>query len=153
LRDRKEDIPVLAGHFIKMHTKKIGKRIEALNSRVMEQLVRYDWPGNIRELENILERSVLVATGDTIQKIDLPASKVDLGGASEKETTGRLHSLADNEKQHILSILKFCGDKISGKDGAAAILKIPPSTLISRMKRLGIKKEHTDGKKSSTTSV
>ena len=146
LRERKEDIPVLAGHFIKLHTKKIGKRIEALSSRVMEQLMRYDWPGNIRELENILERSVLLATGDTIQKIDLPSMKYDPATEAEPETPIRLQSLADNEKQHILSVLKYCGERISGKDGAAAILRIPPSTLISRMKRLGIKKEHVSTK-------
>ncbi len=142
LRERKEDIPVLASHFIKLHTKKIGKRIDSLSSRVLEQLMRYDWPGNIRELENILERSVLLATGNTIQKIDLPSIKYDLATRAEPETQIKLQSLADNEKQHIMSVLKYCGERISGKDGAAAILRIPPSTLISRMKRLGIKKEH-----------
>ncbi len=148
LRERKEDIPVLASHFIKLHTKKIGKRIDSLSSRVLEQLMRYDWPGNIRELENILERSVLLATGDTIQKIDLPSVKYDLATRAEPETQIGLQSMADNEKQHILSVLKYCGERISGKDGAAAILRIPPSTLISRMKRLGIKKEHVSTKQS-----
>jgi DNA-binding NtrC family response regulator len=142
-----EDVPVLATHFIKLHTKKIGKRIKALNTKIMDELMNYDWPGNIRELENILERSVLLASGDTIQKVYLPATKYDLATHSEIETVLRLQSLADNEKQHILSILKYCGGRISGKDGAAAILGVPPSTLISRMKRLGIKKEHVDGKK------
>jgi transcriptional regulator with GAF, ATPase, and Fis domain len=147
LRERMEDVPVLATHFIKLHTKKIGKRIKALNTKIMDELMNYDWPGNIRELENILERSVLLASGDTIQKVYLPATKYDLATHSEIETVLRLQSLADNEKQHILSILKYCGGRISGKDGAAAILGVPPSTLISRMKRLGIKKEHVDGKK------
>jgi formate hydrogenlyase transcriptional activator len=147
LRERMEDIPALATHFIKLHTKKIGKRIEALNLKILDELMKYDWPGNIRELENILERSVLLATGETIQKVYLPSTKWELPTGSENEIPVRLQSLADNEKQHILSVLKYCGEQISGKNGAAAILRIPPSTLISRMKRLGIKKEHVDAKK------
>jgi len=146
LRERKEDIPGLAAHFIQLHAKKIGKRIEGLNSRVMQELLNYGWPGNIRELENLLERSVLLASGDTIQKINLPPPKVDLVEHSMGDMSVRLQSLADSEKQHILSVLKYCGERISGKDGAAVILGIPPSTLISRMKRLGIKKAHVDSK-------
>lgn len=142
LRERKEDIPILAAHFIEFHAKKIGKRIEGFNSSVLQELLNYDWPGNIRELENLLERSVLLAAGDTIQKINLPSPKGDSATQSKNETQLRLQSLADNEKQHILSVLKYCGERISGKDGAAVILGIPSSTLISRMKRLGIKKEH-----------
>jgi transcriptional regulator with GAF, ATPase, and Fis domain len=144
LRERREDIPVLAAHFIKLHIKKIGKRIEALSTAAMAEMMKYDWPGNIRELENILERSILLASGDTIQKVYLPTAKWDLPTHRENEIPVRLQSLADNEKQHILSILKYCGEQISGKNGAASILRIPPSTLISRMKRLGIKKEHID---------
>lgn len=143
LRERKEDIPILAAHFIEFHAKKIGRRIEGFNSTVLQELVNYDWPGNIRELENLLERSVLLASGDTIQKVNLPSPKGDSATHSKSETPLRLQSLADNEKQHILSVLKYCGERISGKDGAAVILGIPSSTLISRMKRLGIKKEHT----------
>jgi transcriptional regulator with GAF, ATPase, and Fis domain len=147
LRERKEDIPVLADHFIKLHTKKIGRHINALSSKILQDLSKYDWPGNIRELENILERSVLLALGDTIQKIELPSTKWDLPTNTGNEVQFKLQSLDDNEKQHILAVLKYCSEQISGKNGAAAILRVPPSTLISRMKRLGIKKEHVDIKK------
>jgi formate hydrogenlyase transcriptional activator len=147
LRERIEDIPVLAAHFIKVHAKKIGRRIEALSPIVLQELMTYDWPGNIRELENLLERSVLLASGSTIEKVDLPSTKWDSAGNSDNEMPVRLRSLADNEKQHILSVLKYCGEQVSGKSGAAAILGIPPSTLISRMKRLGITKEHVERRK------
>ena len=147
LRERKEDIPFLTAHFIKLHAKKIAKRIEAVNPSVLQELMNYNWPGNIRELENLLERSVLLATGDTIQKINLPSAKWDKETRSEIELPVSLQSLADNEKHHILSVLKYCGEQVSGKNGAAAILGIPPSTLISRMKRLGIAKAHVDRSK------
>jgi formate hydrogenlyase transcriptional activator len=147
LRERKEDIPFLTAHFIKLHAKKIAKRIEAVNPSVLQELMKYNWPGNIRELENLLERSVLLATGNTIQKVHLPSTKWETGTQSENELPVRLQSLADNEKHHILSVLKYCGEQVSGKNGAAAILGIPPSTLISRMKRLGITKAHVDRSK------
>jgi formate hydrogenlyase transcriptional activator len=147
LRERKEDIPFLTAHFIKLHAKKIDKRIEAVDPSVLQDLMKYNWPGNIRELENLLERSVLLASGDTIQKIHLPSTKWGAETQSENEWPVRLQSLADNEKYHILSVLKYCGEQVSGKNGAAAILGIPPSTLISRMKRLGIAKAHVDRNK------
>ena len=147
LRERREDIPVLAAHFIKLHAKKIGRRIEALNPTVLQQLMRYDWPGNIRELENLIERSVLLSSGDTIQKVNLPSAKLDPATHADHDMPVRLQSLADHEKHHILSVLKYCGEQVSGNNGAAAILGIPPSTLISRMKRLGIAKEHVDRRK------
>jgi len=146
LRHRKEDIPILAAYFIELHGKKFGRRMQTLNPKVLQELLTYHWPGNIRELENLLERSVLLASGDTIQKINLPPPKVDLVEHGRGEMSVRLQSLADSERQHILSVLKYCGERISGKDGAAVILGIPPSTLISRMKRLGIKKAHVDSK-------
>jgi formate hydrogenlyase transcriptional activator len=147
LRERKEDIPFLTAHFVKLHAKKIARRIDAVNPSVMQDLMKYNWPGNIRELENLLERSVLLASGDTIQKINLPSTKSDKETRSENELPVSLQSLADNEKHHILSVLKYCGEQVSGKNGAAAILGIPPSTLISRMKRLGIAKAHVDRSK------
>lgn len=146
LRERKEDILLLATHFIKLHAKKIGKQIDGLNPKILQELMKYSWPGNIRELENILERSVLLAGGDTIHKINLPPIKVDAETQAESEIPVKLQSLADNEKHHILSILKYCGEQVAGKNGAAAILGIPASTLISRMKRLGIEKAHIEKK-------
>ena len=144
LRERREDIPFLASHFIKLHAKKIGKRIDGLNSTVLQELMKYNWPGNIRELEHLLERSVLLATGDTIDKVSLPSMKVEAETRAAYEFPARPQSLADNEKHHILAVLKYCGEQVSGKNGAAAILGIPPSTLISRMKRLGIVKTHIE---------
>jgi formate hydrogenlyase transcriptional activator len=147
LRERKEDIPFLTAHFIKLHAKKIAKRIEAVNPTVLQELMKYNWPGNIRELENILERSVLLSSGNTIQKVNLPTTKLGVETQSESEMPVRLQSLAENEKLHILSVLKYCGEQVAGKNGAASILGIPASTLISRMKRLGITKAHIDRNK------
>jgi formate hydrogenlyase transcriptional activator len=153
LRERKEEIPLLAAYFIRRHAKKTGRRIDGLSATALRELLHYDWPGNVRELENLLERSVLLASGNTIEKVNLPMAKPDLQVLSKGEAAfgfpeapTKLQSLADNEKEHILNVLKFCGERVSGKDGAALILGIPPSTLVSRMKRLGITKAHVNRK-------
>jgi len=141
LRDRKEDIPILATHFIHLYSKKTGRQITTLGARALQQMMQYSWPGNIRELEHLIERSILLTTGNTLKHIHLPPNKV-VTGAGETPADHSLKTIDENECDHILKTLKYCNGKISGSDGAAAILGVPVSTLTSKMKRLGIKKEH-----------
>ena len=146
LRERKEDIPVLTAHFIRKFAKMTGKGIETLSSRAMQEMMKYDWPGNIRELEHLLERSVLLATDETIRQVHLPSPRKAAAEHAGARDTPRLVTLDDNERNHIMAIIQYCGGRISGPAGAADILGVPASTLNSRMKRLGIKKEHVSGK-------
>jgi len=137
LRERKEDLPLLASHFIDQHTQRIGKKITNISHRALETLMRYDWPGNVRELENLIERSILLATGPTIKEIPLPTDvDVDLSNANSGSS---LKTLDELEKDHILAVLKKCNHKIGGPGGAAELLHLPPTTLHSKIKKLGIK--------------
>lgn len=136
LRERKEDIPMLVSHFIDKFSQTSGKRIVNISSSALNELTFYDWPGNVRELENVIERSVLMAQGDGIAEIQLQNAKL----LSDLQTGQHLKSLAENEREYILSILKKCNGKIRGEDGAAKILKVPATTLHSKMKKLGIRK-------------
>jgi formate hydrogenlyase transcriptional activator len=142
LRQRREDIPLLAAHFIQRHAKKTGKSIETLSSRALEEMMKYDWPGNIRELEHLLERSVLLAGGDTIRQVHLPAPRKPAAGTANAEMPVKLQSIDENEREHIMAVIRHCRGRISGVGGAAGILGVPATTLNSKMKRLGIKKEH-----------
>lgn len=137
LRDRKEDLPLLASHFIDRHTQRSGKKVTSISHRALETLMRYHWPGNVRELEHLIERSILMATGPTIKEIPLP---VDLDIEHTDTTSGSsLKTLDELEKDHILAILKKCNHKIGGPGGAAEMLRLPPTTLHSKLKKLGIK--------------
>ncbi|HTE09522.1 MAG TPA: sigma-54 dependent transcriptional regulator [Chitinophagaceae bacterium] len=140
LRERKEDIPVLALHFMHLYNRKIGKQITNISSALLEKLVLYDWPGNIRELENLMERSILLTSGSVIAEITLP-------GLLKKKSILSIHTqpvktIEENERDYIIATLKNCNGKISGEGGAAELLNINASTLTSRIKKLGIKKEH-----------
>ena len=142
LRERKEDIPVLAVHFIRKFAKKTGKGIETLSSKALQEMMKYEWPGNIRELEHLLERSVLLATDDTIRQVHLPSPRKPAADATGMGDAPKLVTIDENERNHIMAIIQHCRGRISGPGGAADILGVPASTLNSKMKRLGIKKEH-----------
>jgi transcriptional regulator with GAF, ATPase, and Fis domain len=134
LRDRKEDIPLLAHYFLRIYATKMGKTLRDIPDVEIEQLLDYDWPGNVRELENITERGTILCSGTQFKVPD-----------SLKHTTGvsgglKLVSLKENERRHILSGLRKANGKVHGPGGAAELLDINPSTLISRMKKLGIKR-------------
>jgi transcriptional regulator with GAF, ATPase, and Fis domain len=143
LRERKEDLPMLASHFINLQSQRSGKKITSIARRALENLMRYDWPGNIRELEQLIEKSVLTTTGPTIRDIPLPidpetaASGTAVSGISRDSAFRTLDEL---EKDHILAALKKCNHKVGGPGGAAELLRLPPTTLHSRIKKLGIKK-------------
>ncbi|MDO6431135.1 sigma 54-interacting response regulator [Flavitalea sp. BT771] len=140
LRDRKEDIPALAYHFMDHYNHKAGKKISGISESVLTKMMAYNWPGNIRELEHLIERSVLLTKGMVIEEILLPTvEKKD--GVSVLEGTS-MKSIAENERDHIISVLKKCNGRIWGPGAAAEILNINPSTLKSKMKKLGIKKEY-----------
>jgi formate hydrogenlyase transcriptional activator len=136
LRERKEDIPLLVKHFCQKHESKIGKKVITIPSSVMDALVAYDWPGNIRELENIMERAIILSRNGTLEAGDwMPAKRV--------AATGRTIQLRldDVEREHIIGVLKQTGWKVSGEKGAAKILGLNATTLEARMKKLGIKRE------------
>jgi formate hydrogenlyase transcriptional activator len=141
LRDRREDIPRLASYFTMRYSKKAGKRINTIHNKALQELMQYNWPGNIRELEHLVERSVLLATGDAITEIHLPRQNVYLGNTTDKEDIP-IKTIDENEKEYILKVLKYVKGRIGGPGGAAELLGLPTSTLNSRIKRLGIRKEH-----------
>jgi len=138
LRDRKEDIPALAYHFMNHYSNKAGKKLSGFADKVLNSMMAYDWPGNVRELEHLIERSVLITRGNMIMEVLLPALKTKDDNGNE---VGRMKSIAENEKDHIISALKKANGRIWGSGGAAELLNIAPTTLASRMKKLGIKKE------------
>jgi len=141
LRDRKEDIPLLATHFIHRYAKKIGRKITTLSNKVLGDLLQYSWPGNIRELEHSIERSILISSGTALKEIDLPSIKKTVSRLqADDEIT--VKTISENERDHIMKMLKYCKGRVAGEGGAADLLGVPTSTLNSKMKKLGIKKEH-----------
>lgn len=131
LRDRKEDIPLLVEHFIQHFSQKIGKAPMRVSDGFMQELIHHNWPGNIRELENTIERAVLLAQEGLIkQTSSLPAQSKTIA------------SMEEHERNHIIDALRKCNGKIFGKNGAAELLGLKVSTLNSRIKKLGIEKSH-----------
>jgi len=145
LRERGEDIPELVTHFLKKFKAKIGKRVDTVSPEAMAMLQAYHWPGNVRELENMTERAVILSTGPILDVENLPAlSSVSSPAAlsSEIDTTpsNSFQTLEEVERNYIQQILKQTSWVVEGHKGAAAILGLNPSTLRSRMHKLGIKK-------------
>ena len=140
LRERLEDIPYLAAHFIERIAKKTGRNVNAISKSALNKLMAYPWPGNIRELEHLIERSMLLAQGDILKEIHLP--KIDIAEITSQGTEQKIKTIFENERDHILSILKRCNGKISGPGGAAEILNIPATTLNSKIKKFKIKRAH-----------
>jgi transcriptional regulator with GAF, ATPase, and Fis domain len=134
LKERREDIPLLTLYFLKRYSTKIGKTFEGIPEAEMERLVQYDWPGNVRELENIIERSTILNSGPIFRIPELGVGNSDSRGPRKDP------SLEENERQHILWALQKARWRIKGSGGAAGILKIHPSTLAFRMKKLGIQR-------------
>lgn len=138
LRDRKEDIVALAKHFVSIYARKENKVITGLADHVLQTMLNYDWPGNIRELENLIARSVLLANGPVVSFLKL---NNQTAGATTLQQ-GRIKTMIENERDHILAALERCSWKIYGQGGAAELLEVNPSTLNSRMKKLGIEKKY-----------
>ncbi|MGD0966029.1 MAG: PAS domain S-box protein [Candidatus Acidiferrales bacterium] len=142
LRERKEDVVTLLEYFVERFARKIGKRFGKIDKRTLELLEFYDWPGNIRELQNVVERSVIVSSDDVfcVDEAWLSRSTSQVP-AREPESQSPDEDLS-RERQIIEAALAECRGRISGPDGAAAKLRIPPSTLDSKIKRLQISKSH-----------
>jgi formate hydrogenlyase transcriptional activator len=140
LRDRKEDVPALAYHFMEHYSHKAGKKLRGITDNVLRKMMAYNWPGNIRELEHLIERSVLLAKGPVIEEILLPTVE-EMNGATDG-LEAAMKTIVENEKDYIISVLRKCNGRIWGPGAAAEILNINPSTLKSKMKKLGIKKEY-----------
>lgn len=135
LRERREDIPLLAGRFVETYARKMGKGVLHIAPSVMDALRAHDWPGNVRELEHTMERAVLLTRGETIKDITLPAST-----RTNEAPEVRMKTMEENERDHIIEALKRCNGKVIGKGGAADALGMNPSTLNSRIRKLGINK-------------
>jgi formate hydrogenlyase transcriptional activator len=129
LRRRLEDIPMLVAHFVRKYAEKMTKQIGMITSNDMEALVRYSWPGNIRELQNIIERAVILTTGAVLKLSALPSSV-----AIQQEPA----TLADAERVHILNALRESNWVVGGAAGAAARLGVKRTTLISKMRKRGL---------------
>lgn len=141
LRDRPEDIPILTQFFVDRFAKNSGKQIIGVSHKAMQDMQRYHWPGNVRELEHLMERSVLLASGTTIKEVFLPQLERGEAGNSGTDAVESIRTLDENERDHIITVLKKTRGKVFGFRGAAEILGVPPSTLNSRIIKLGIKKE------------
>lgn len=139
LRERTEDIPSLVWMFVKEFSAKMGKRIESVSKRDIEAARRYPWPGNVRELKNVIERAMILARGNAL-RIELPEHESSAGSAA---------TLREMEREHILATLARTGWKVRGKNGAAEALGMKPSTLESRMAKLGIKRADSVGRQST----
>ncbi|MEM7008262.1 MAG: GAF domain-containing protein [Thermodesulfobacteriota bacterium] len=133
LRERKEDIPDLLWFFISEFEEKMDKSIKNISRKDMENLINYPWPGNVRQLRNVIERAMILSTGPDLV-IDLPGIK--------SQTPSEIKPIEDVERDHISYILNMTNWRIRGKAGAAEILGLKPTTLESRIKRLGIKRSH-----------
>ncbi len=150
LRDRREDIPLLAQHFLTSESKSFKSDLR-LSEGDVRRLMQYDWPGNVRELQNVIERAAILAQNGRL-RIDLPiqqggteppaASRRPRNGAPQAIMTD--DEMRDYERNNILAALKASGGKVFGKDGAAELLAIKPTTLASRIKSLGISARNLD---------
>ena len=133
LRERIEDISLLAEFFVEKVSKRLGKSIELIPASVMNTLRNYPWPGNVRELENVIERAVVESSGPKLRFME------ELKPLQKGLPTS-LQTMQDIERAHILSVLEHTGWKVSGKGGATEILGLKRGTLIARMKKIEIRK-------------
>jgi formate hydrogenlyase transcriptional activator len=138
LRERREDIPALVEHFVEIYARRMNKQIEHIPPETMSTLVSYQWPGNIRELQNFIERSVILTSGNVLHP-----PLANLKSAPESESLGAI-TLEDAERDHIRKTLEQTRWVVAGPNGAAARLGIKRSTLYFRMQKLGISRSNRD---------
>jgi PAS domain S-box-containing protein len=138
LRERTSDIPILVRHFVATHSRRMGKVIESIPDETMQALIRWSWPGNIRELENFLERAVILTNGPVlyVPLAELETEEQENDGDAESENP----TLQAAEREHILKALREARGQIGGDDGAAAKLGLKRTTLNSKIKKLGIER-------------
>jgi PAS domain S-box-containing protein len=133
LRERRDDIPLLAQHFIREFAPRLGRQVDRIDPSALDRLTAYPWPGNVRELANMLERAVILCRGGVLQP-----SHLALSAGAPAVDDGELHTLEEAERRHIQKALDQTGGVLSGPNGAAARLGVNRSTLWSRMRKLGI---------------
>jgi formate hydrogenlyase transcriptional activator len=150
LRERRDDIPTLVSHFTQLFAHRVNKKIEMVPTKTMNALVNYSWPGNIRELQNVIERAVLISNGPVLKvplsdlrtrvsKASIQQSAEDAGNLRLKEEAQPIRSVLEEvERKQILAALEQCHGVVAGVNGAAALLGLKRSTLQLRMKKLGI---------------
>jgi transcriptional regulator with GAF, ATPase, and Fis domain len=132
LRERRDDIPLLVRYFVDKHSRRLYRKIETIPPHVMRALTRWDWPGNIRELENFIERAVILTNGPVLRAPLGELESVDEAILAESTT------LEATDKEHILRVLRQTKGRIAGPNGAAAKLGLVRTTLNSKIKKLGI---------------
>jgi transcriptional regulator with GAF, ATPase, and Fis domain len=132
LRERKEDIPALVRHLVLKYSAKMGKRVETIPRPTLDALTAYSWPGNIRELGNIIERSVIISRGGALELGEW------IAGGQREAPAGDARTLEEVEREYIVRVLIQTGWRVSGPSGAARILGLKPTTLEARMRKLGI---------------
>ena len=151
LRERSEDIPLLVSHFVQQFGRRMGKTIDSVPADTMSALVQYHWPGNIRELQNIIERAVIVTQGSVLKvglgELESAPKTVDSERADEGNSMRKV--LEETEREQIVRALEQANWVISGASGAAARLGMKRSTLQARMQRLGIQIRRTGGSRST----
>ncbi|MBL8728917.1 MAG: sigma 54-interacting transcriptional regulator [Planctomycetes bacterium] len=151
LRDRRGDIPLLVGFFLARFSARTGRRVERVSPALLARFEAYPWPGNIRELENLIERAVVLANSDTLDVDALPflfgggpeMPTVDVASTAATGTQG-LRSMAAMEREHVIAALRHSNWVIGGPQGAAQVLDLHPNTLRSRMEKLGIRRPKGD---------
>jgi transcriptional regulator with GAF, ATPase, and Fis domain len=136
LRQREEDIPLMVEAFVQQYSRKLGKQILSITKETMTALQNYSWPGNVRELESIIERAVILSPGPVLHLVD----KLEVSLPPPSSTA---RTLEETERTQILKILSETRWRIEGREGAAAILGLHPSTLRARMHKLGIIRPET----------
>jgi formate hydrogenlyase transcriptional activator len=147
LRDRANDVPRLVRHFASKHAQRMNKQIETIPADTMRALMRWHWPGNIRELENFIERAVILTRGAVL---NVPVSELEASApttfpaasAAAAAPGGQPVTLEDSEREHILKVLRETKGILSGPKGAAARLGLKRTTLQGKMKKLGISREN-----------
>jgi transcriptional regulator with GAF, ATPase, and Fis domain len=137
LRERREDIPLIVTHFLQHLQRKLSKTLKGIPKEDMDRLVAYSWPGNIRELQNVLERACILARGAVVEIAEALTDRAHPGSASNLQT------LQEAERAAIYRALQTTGWRIGGSKGAALLLDVNPSTLRSRMTQLGIRRPLT----------
>jgi len=138
LRARREDIPALVEHFVDIYARRMSKQIDQISPQTMSELTSYTWPGNIRELQNFIERSVILTSGNVLE-----SPLASLRNPAEAESLGPT-TMEDAEREHIRKILEQTRWVVAGPNGAAARLGIKRSTLYFRMQKLGISRTNRD---------
>ena len=138
LRERESDIPLLVQYFVRKFAVNFGKKIDRIPERMMTALQRYPWPGNIRELEHVIERAVILSEGPELEPIEWLSSSDGKAGLDKTRT------LEEAERQHIVDVLEQTSWRVSGPKGAAAVLGLKPTTLEAKMKKLGIERKQRE---------